>query len=65
MTWVLVAAFLFNDETTVMSDQKFYSEYTECQKAVQYRRELLEATKPITMSDAVYWVWCAQIPQDI
>jgi hypothetical protein len=65
MTWVLVAAFLFNGQTSVLSDQKFYYEYDKCQEAVEVRRQILEATKPTHMENATYWVWCSQIPQEV
>lgn len=65
MTWVLVAAFMFNGQSTVMSDQKFYSSLDECQEAVVIRRDILDATRPEYMSNAEYWVWCTQIPQEV
>ena len=65
MTWVLVAAFMFNGQSTVMSDQKFYPSLDECQEAVIVRRGILDATRPEYMSNAEYWVWCTQIPQEV
>ena len=65
MMWVLVAAFLFNGQPSVLSDQKIYFELEKCQEAVELRRQTLEATRPDYMKDAVYWVWCTQIPQEV
>ena len=65
MMWVLVATFIFNGQPSVLSDQKIYFELDKCQEAVQARRKTLEATRPDYMQDAVYWVWCTQIPQEV
>ena len=65
MMWVMVAAFLFNGQPSVLSDQKIYFELEKCQEAVEVRRQILEATRPDYMKDAVYWVWCTQIPQEV
>ena len=65
MMWVLVAAFIFNGQPSVLSDQKIYFELDKCQDAVELRRKTLEATRPDYMKDAVYWVWCTQIPQEV
>ena len=65
MMWVLVAAFIFNGQPSVLSDQKIYFELDKCQDAVVKRRQILEATRPDYMQDAVYWVWCTQIPQEV
>ena len=65
MMWVLVAAFIFNGQPSVLSDQKIYFELDKCQDAVVKRRQILEATRPDYMKDAVYWVWCTQIPQEV
>ena len=65
MMWVLVAAFIFNGEPSVLSDQKIYFELEKCQQAVELRREILEATRPDYMKNAIYWVWCTQIPQEV
>ena len=65
MMWVLVAAFLFNGQPSVLSDQKIYFELEKCQEAVELRRQTLEATRPDYMKDAIYWVWCTQIPQEV
>ena len=65
MTWVLVAAFMFNGQSSVLSDHKFYYNYDECQEAVIERRQVLDATRPANMNEADYWVWCAQIPQEV
>ena len=65
MMWVLVATFIFNGQPSVLSDQKIYFELNKCQEAVEVRRQTLEATRPDYMKDAVYWVWCTQIPQEV
>ena len=65
MMWVLVAAFIFNGQPSVLSDQKIYFELDKCQDAVVKRRQILEATTPDYMKDAIYWVWCTQIPQEV
>ena len=65
MMWVLVAAFIFNGQPSVLSDQKIYFELDKCQDAVVKRRQILEATRPDYMKDAIYWVWCTQIPQEV
>jgi len=65
MMWVLVATFIFNGQPSVLSDQKIYFELDKCQEAVQARRKILEATRPDYMEDAIYWVWCTQIPQEV
>ena len=65
MMWVMVAAFLFNGQPSVLSDQKIYFELEKCQEAVEVRRQILEATRPDYMKDAIYWVWCTQIPQEV
>ena len=65
MMWVLVATFIFNGQPSVLSDQKIYFELNKCQEAVEVRRQTLEATIPDYMKDAVYWVWCTQIPQEV
>ena len=53
MMWVLVAAFIFNGQPSVLSDQKIYFELNKCQEAAQARRETLEATRPDYMKDAL------------
>ena len=65
MMWVLVATFLFNGQPSVLSDQKIYFKLEKCQEAVELRRQTLEATRPDYMKDAIYWVWCTQIPQEV
>ena len=56
MTWVLVAAFMFNGQSSVLSDQKFYYSYDKCQEAVDARRQILDATRPANMNEEEYWV---------
>ena len=56
---------MFNGESSVLSDQKFYYNYDECQEAVVARRQILDATRPANMKEADYWVWCTQIPQEV
>ena len=65
MTWVLVALFIFNEEPMVMSDNILYETEEQCNYAALKRREYLEATRPRTMWEAKYWVWCTQIPQEV
>ena len=38
--WVLVAAFIFNGQPSVLSDQKIYFELDKCQDAVVKRRQI-------------------------
>jgi|TARA_B100000902_G_scaffold277100_1_gene262885 hypothetical protein len=65
MTWVLVAAFMWNGNPSVMSDQVFYSSLEKCHTAAEDRRKILDATRPEYMENAEYWVWCTQIPKEV
>ena len=65
MTWVLVALFIFNGEPMVMSDNILYETEEQCSYAASKRREYLEATRPESMWEADYWVWCTQIPKEV
>ena len=65
MAWILVALFMFNGEPMVMSDNILYESIEKCNAAAAVRSEYLEATRPDYMSEADYWVWCTQIPQEV
>ncbi len=65
MAWVLVALFIFNGEPLIMSDNILYENREKCNAAVSARTKYLEATRPKSMWEADYWVWCTQIPQEV
>jgi len=65
MAWILVALFMFDGEPMVMSDNILYESRDKCNVAVDIRSKYLDATRPPSMSEADYWVWCTQIPQEV
>ena len=65
MAWVLVALFIFNEEPMIMSDNILYESREKCNEAATERSDYLEATRPKSMWEADYWVWCTQIPQEV
>ena len=65
MAWVLVALFIFDGEPMVMSDNILYESRDKCNVAVDARTKYLEATRPESMWEADYWVWCTQVPQEV
>ena len=65
MAWVLVALFIFDGEPMIMSDNILYESRDKCNVAADIRSKYLEATKPESMWEADYWVWCTQIPQEV
>ena len=65
MAWVLVALFIFDGEPMIMSDNVLYESRDKCNVAADIRSNYLEATKPESMWEADYWVWCTQIPQEV
>ena len=65
MAWILVALFIFDGSTTVMSDNILYQSIEQCNEAADIRSKFLDATRPPDMSEADYFVWCTQIPQEV
>ena len=65
MAWVLVALFIFDGEPMIMSDNVLYESRDKCIVAADIRSKYLEATRPESMWEADYWVWCTQIPQEV
>ena len=65
MAWVLVALFIFDGEPMIMSDNILYESRDKCNVAADIRSKYLEATRPESMWEADYWVWCTQIPQEV
>ena len=48
-----------------MSDNILYESREKCNDAATERSDYLEATRPKSMWEADYWVWCTQIPQEV
>ena len=65
MSWILVALFMFDGSPMVMSDNILYESREKCNEASDIRSKYLDATRPPSMSEADYWVWCTQIPQEV
>ena len=65
MSWVLLALFIFNGEPLIMSDNILYENREKCNAAVSARTKYLEATRPESMWEADYWVWCSQVPKEV
>ena len=65
MAWVLVALFIFDGEPLIMSDNILYQSREKCNVAVAARSNYLEATRPESMWEADYWVWCTQVPKEV
>jgi len=38
---------------------------TKCNIAADIRSRYLDATRPESMWEADYWVWCTQMPQEV
>ena len=65
MAWVLVALFIFDGEPMIMSDNILYESRDKCNVAAAARSDYLEATRPKSMWEADYWVWCTQVPKEV
>jgi len=49
----------------IMSDNILYESREKCNAAVSARTKYLEATRPKSMWEADYWVWCSQVPKEV